>query len=376
MTPARRGAAMPAAELALVLARSERLSRRRFEMLPLYGPGAAFTDPQGRAPGESTAPAALVELISSIATVGVLQPILVEELESDGYRLVAGERRLRAAKWGALNLADNPNFGAIPAVICPGPLSEEERRVWQLVENLAREDLRPGELAAALLYERSALLTSRLLAAGISVPAEVAGLEDPVARFRALDRVRLEAGASQLGAPWDEVLARLGLQIGRERARQLVRAFRALPVELSTDMDEAGVTLATRLDFVRLERGGRRDAARELWAAVKSRGRPDLLPGAIRERRDHPEFSPNAAIEASAARRERANEARAQSQRRDMTAVTGPATSAEPALQALRALLAELRAGATPSRYDAGSLRLYADELLGLLDAPPKEAAA
>src|SRR5947209_18097043 len=109
----------------------------------MTGPGAAFSEVQGRAPGESTTPANLVELISSIATVGVLQPVLVEELEGRRMRLVAGERRLRAVLWGVANLPDNVHFQTIPAVVCPGPLSEAERRTWQLVENLAREDLAP-----------------------------------------------------------------------------------------------------------------------------------------------------------------------------------------------------------------------------------------
>jgi ParB family chromosome partitioning protein len=42
-------------------------------------------------------------------------------------------------------------------------LSEAERQTWQLVENLAREELQPGELAAALMFERCALLTVKLL---------------------------------------------------------------------------------------------------------------------------------------------------------------------------------------------------------------------
>ncbi len=81
--------------------------------------------------------------------------MLVEEIDpSDGthpaMKLAAGERRLRACRWGAVNRPDNPHFAALPAVVCPGPLPDEERRIWQLVENLARESLRPGELAAAV----------------------------------------------------------------------------------------------------------------------------------------------------------------------------------------------------------------------------------
>jgi hypothetical protein len=51
--------------------------------------------------------------------------------------------------WGAVHLLSN--FAALAAFVRSGPMTEEERRRLQLTENLAREDLRPGELAAALL---------------------------------------------------------------------------------------------------------------------------------------------------------------------------------------------------------------------------------
>lgn len=142
---------------------SLKLRRRRFELLPLRGEGTPFTELQGRLPGDSTTPVELADLISSISEVGVLQPVLVEEIpatdegQQPGLRVTAGERRLRACLWGSTHRPDNPHFDALPAVVCPGPLSEEERRVWQLVENLAREDLRPGELAAALVLDRCAV---------------------------------------------------------------------------------------------------------------------------------------------------------------------------------------------------------------------------
>jgi ParB family chromosome partitioning protein len=362
-------------EIARRLARSDRLSRRRFELLPLSGPGAPYTDPQGREPGSSTAPAHLVELISSIASVGVLQPVLVEELPDGSLRVVAGERRLRASRWGAVNLPENPHFGAIPAVICPGPLSEEERRIWQLIENLAREDLRPGELAAALMYERCAVLTAKLLAAGIAVPSGAAALEHPVERFRALDRIRLAAGANQLGAPWEEVLRRLGLQLSADRAKQLVRAFAALPVDLSLEMDAAGIALATRLDYLRLERGGRKGAAAELWEAVKRRGEPGLLPGAIRVETRRPGLEADAAVAAAAALREEANRARAAAQKPVAGGEAVPANMVGDALAGIRALLAALRRGARLNRYDVGSLRLLAEEFLGLIGADREDAA-
>lgn len=81
----------------------------------------------------------LASLSESIAEVGVLQPIVVRESES-GYVLVAGERRLRAAKRAGLN--------EIPAVVRSVD-DEAGSLVDALIENLQREDLTPLEEAAA-----------------------------------------------------------------------------------------------------------------------------------------------------------------------------------------------------------------------------------
>jgi ParB family transcriptional regulator, chromosome partitioning protein len=82
----------------------------------------------------------LAELATSIAQIGVLQPILVRPAaEGTGYELIAGERRWRAA--GRAGLA------TIPAVIRP---ADDQGSVEQaLVENLHRQDLTPLEEAAA-----------------------------------------------------------------------------------------------------------------------------------------------------------------------------------------------------------------------------------
>ena len=81
---------------------------------------------------------ALAELAASIATHGVLQPILVTET-LDGYRLVAGERRLRAAQMAGLD--------RIPAVI--RQVSEQDQLELALVENLQRADLNAMDAARA-----------------------------------------------------------------------------------------------------------------------------------------------------------------------------------------------------------------------------------
>jgi ParB family chromosome partitioning protein len=322
---------------------------------------------QGRGPEASMSPAGLIELVSSIGTLGMLQPILVEELPDGQRRLVAGERRLRAARLGGNRQPDNVHFNHVPALVCTGPLSETDRRTWQVVENLARADLQPGELAEALLYQRCALMQERLCALGVEVPEALATMDDPVVRFRGLDQLRTRAGQHHMGAPWRDVLGRLGTAMSEDTARRLVRAFAHLPVELSAAMDAHEVALATRLEFVQLGRRDGEETAVAIWEALEQAGRVDLLRGAVRQCIESPGLEPGEAILRATELHERADKARA-----------GQATEADcveaellaKVGESLRALLVALRAGARLERYDAGSLRMWAEELLGRLTGP------
>lgn len=79
-----------------------------------------------------------VGLMGSVSQVGVLAPILV--LATNGrYLLIAGSRRLRAAKRAGLK--------TISAKVITGPLNEAEILQRQLIENLQRLDLNPVEHA-------------------------------------------------------------------------------------------------------------------------------------------------------------------------------------------------------------------------------------
>ena len=81
----------------------------------------------------------LSELTASIRELGVLQPVLLREIATGRYQLIAGERRWRAARRAGL--------AAIPAII---RTADDRGLVEQaLVENLQREDLTPLEEAAA-----------------------------------------------------------------------------------------------------------------------------------------------------------------------------------------------------------------------------------
>ncbi|HEY8345618.1 MAG TPA: ParB/RepB/Spo0J family partition protein [Bacillota bacterium] len=83
-------------------------------------------------------PESLEELAASIKVHGVLQPLLVRK-KGPGYQLIAGERRLRAAKMAGLE--------RVPVII----KELDDRTVMEiaLVENLQREDLNPIEEAQA-----------------------------------------------------------------------------------------------------------------------------------------------------------------------------------------------------------------------------------
>ena len=89
-------------------------------------------------PRTTFGPEALEELAASVRVHGVLQPILVRRTD-DGWELIAGARRLRAA-----HLAGR---SSIPAHVVT--MSDQEAREAQIIENLQREDVHPLDEAEA-----------------------------------------------------------------------------------------------------------------------------------------------------------------------------------------------------------------------------------
>ncbi|MFH0882832.1 MAG: ParB/RepB/Spo0J family partition protein [bacterium] len=83
-------------------------------------------------------PEALSELVDSVKAQGILVPLIVTPRDSGGYTLVAGERRLRAARAAELL--------RVPCRVIEG-LDDRAILEISLVENLQREDLNPIELA-------------------------------------------------------------------------------------------------------------------------------------------------------------------------------------------------------------------------------------
>jgi ParB family chromosome partitioning protein len=81
----------------------------------------------------------LRELADSIKASGVLQPVIVRRLEADSFELVAGERRLRAARLAGLD--------AVPAIV--RDVDDRQMMELALIENIQREDLNPIDEAKA-----------------------------------------------------------------------------------------------------------------------------------------------------------------------------------------------------------------------------------
>jgi ParB family transcriptional regulator, chromosome partitioning protein len=96
-------------------------------------------DPNPRQPRSNFDETKLGELADSIRVRGVLQPIVVRPLAGGRYELVAGERRLRAARIAGLQL--------VPAML--RQTDDWERLDIALAENMARQDLNAVEEARA-----------------------------------------------------------------------------------------------------------------------------------------------------------------------------------------------------------------------------------
>ena len=99
----------------------------------------AEIDPNPDQPRRDFDKETLETLAESIRQSGVLQPLLVTP-EGGRYRIVAGERRFRAARMAGLQ--------TVPCIV--RELSAQERREAALIENLQREDLNPIEEAAGI----------------------------------------------------------------------------------------------------------------------------------------------------------------------------------------------------------------------------------
>jgi ParB family transcriptional regulator, chromosome partitioning protein len=214
---------------------------------------------------------ALAGLADSIGQHGVIQPILVTET-IDGYQLVAGERRVRAARIAGLE--------RIPAIV--RQLADRQQLELALVENLQREDLDPIEAATAyrqLIEEFSFTqeeLAIRVGKARSTVANTLRLLElHPSVQDAIADGRITEGHARAIGGLGHEVQARLletvvdeGLSV--RQTEELVRRVKeprvaseapALGAEADPEVErveeDLRQSLGTKVRLTRTRRGGR-----------------------------------------------------------------------------------------------------------------------
>jgi ParB family chromosome partitioning protein len=215
-------------------------------------------------------PDTLTSLADSIRIHGVIQPILVSETV-DGYQLVAGERRVRAAQAAGLE--------RIPAVV--RQLADREQLEFALVENLQRDDLDPIETADGYrqLIEEFGFtqddLAARVGRARSTVTNTLRLLDLAPATQAAVAEGRLTEGHGRAlgGLPielQDRVLdSVIGQDLSVRQTEELVRRLRepkpepAVAKERRIDPDLERVeedlrrALGTKVSLARSRRGGR-----------------------------------------------------------------------------------------------------------------------
>ena len=108
------------------------VNNHEYRSVPITALAESATNPRKRFDAKS-----LEELAASFKTQGILAPLLVRELEESKYEVVAGARRLRAAKLAELE--------KLPVRVVK--LTDAEAIECQCVENLQREDIHPLEEA-------------------------------------------------------------------------------------------------------------------------------------------------------------------------------------------------------------------------------------
>ena len=171
---------------------------------------------------------ALRELAESIRLHGLLQPVLVRDA-GDGWELIAGERRWRAARMAGLE--------RIPAVV-RAEEDESRRLLLALIENLQREDLDAMEEARALKRLSDLGLTHEEIAARlgrnrVSVTQSLRLLDASPAVAAALESGALTAGHARalVSLPTGEAQEHglrvvLGRRLSVRQAEAWVRSYR------------------------------------------------------------------------------------------------------------------------------------------------------
>jgi ParB family chromosome partitioning protein len=225
--------------LSALIATGESVGGLKFEELPV-----SAIRPNARQPRTSFPEAGIRELAASIKEVGILQPLVVRPTPG-GFELIAGERRLRAAREAGLE--------RVPVLIRQA--GEDESVELALIENLQRENLSPLETAAAYqaLMDGFGLTKERLarrLGKSRAAVTNTLRLVHLPERIQALlDDGKLSEGHARalLGLETEEQMTRLARRVVDEKlsvrkTEQLVREMLGSPGDTRSAMPQRGTT--------------------------------------------------------------------------------------------------------------------------------------
>jgi ParB family chromosome partitioning protein len=206
----------------------------------------------------------LNELAASIAEHGVLQPILVIP-SGDRYRVVAGNRRLKAAARAGLE--------QIPAIV-KSETDENTMFLWNIVENIQRVDLTAAERVKAIRQLAETGLGVREVSRGTGLSAGTISrwirIADKPAVLRALEDGRLDIfGAMELAQVKDQ-----------DRLDQLIEAASSLSQKEFAEMVRGASrgTLSPRGKGAWRKSGGRSRRCRMSPLPESSSSRPFMRP--------------------------------------------------------------------------------------------------
>ena len=212
--------------LSALIATGDSVGGLKFEELP-----TSAIRPNARQPRRSFPEAGIKELAASIREVGILQPLVVRSAEG-GFELIAGERRLRAAREAGLD--------RVPVLIRQA--GDNESMELALVENLQREDLNPLETAAAYqaLMEGFGLTKEQLAhrlgksRAAVTNTLRLAQLPERVSALLADGKLTEGHARALLGLETEEQMVQLAERVQDEklsvrRTEELVREYLSGP---------------------------------------------------------------------------------------------------------------------------------------------------
>ena len=223
--------------------------------------------PNPRQPRHQTDPGGLKDLADSIRAHGILQPLLVTPSPGQGYELIAGQRRLQAARLAGLEF--------VPAILRQA--SELQQLELALIENLQRADLNPLEAAegyqrladefslsheaiAEQVGKSRAAISNTLRLLKLAPAARAALAENRISEGHARALLGLPSAQAQGAALQTVVKRELNVRQTEELVRRLtgqrqapIKASRRTAEETALE-DELRQALGTR---VLLRRGGR-----------------------------------------------------------------------------------------------------------------------